>query len=152
MEFDAPVSGGSLKPADVENHLLVVEPLEYVATMVTAFGDSDAVRVTVHDITEGTTHENVLWFPRALVGALKPSIGKRILAVMGKGEAKAGQSAPWVLFDASSKPEAVAAATAYLTGQTAATLAPPAPVIAAAPQQSALDAALGNLQAAGLSK
>ena len=148
--FDAPSTGSALKPADVEGHLLVVEPLEYVPNITTAFGESDAVRVTVHDVSAQESHESVMWFSSALVGSLKGSIGKRILAVMGKGQAKPGQSAPWVLVDATSNEQAVAAATAYITGQTAATMA--APAAPAAPQQSELDAALANLSAAGLTK
>jgi hypothetical protein len=148
--FDAPITGGSIKPADVEGHLLVVEPLEYVTGMTTAFGESDAIRVTVHDITASETHENVLWFPKALVGSLKLSVGKRILAVMGKGTAKAGQSAPWILIDASSSTEAVQAATVYLTGQVQATITAPEPTPATAP--TTLEAALGNLAAAGMLK
>lgn len=146
--FDAPVTGGSLKPADVEGHLLVVEPLEYVTNMTTAYGESDAVRVTVHDISAQETHENVLWFPKALVGSLKPSIGKRILAVMGKGTAKQGQSPPWVLIDATANSEAVTAATNYLNGQVAATITAPAQAPQAA--NDPLAAALGNLATAGL--
>lgn len=145
--FDAPAtSSGGVKPADVEGHLLVVEPLEYAPEMQTTFGPSDAIRVTVHDITDQTTYENVLWFPKALVGSLKLSIGKRVLGVMGKGQAKQGQSPPWVLIDASGDQTAVSAATAYLTGQVQQTIAAPAPVA------SELDAALANLQAAQLVK
>jgi hypothetical protein len=44
---------------------------------------------------------------------------------MGKGEAKVGQTAPWIIVDASSEPKAVKAATDYLTGQVAASLASP---------------------------
>ncbi len=152
--FDAPSSGATLKPADVKDHLLIVEPLAYETGIVTAFGESDAVRVTVHDVTAGETTENVLWFSGALVGALKGSIGKKILGVMGQGAAKAGQSPPWILVDASKDQRFVDAATAYLTGQVAASISAPAAPAAAAPvaQQSELDAALANLSAAGLTK
>jgi hypothetical protein len=147
MQFAAPSAGGgdSLAPADVDGHLLVVEPLEHVASITTTFGDKDAIRVTVHDITAGTTHTDVLWFPGALVGSLKGNIGQRVLGVMGRGTAKPGQSAPWVLTDASTSDKAVAAATAYLTGQVAASITAPAPAAPAAAQVSALDAALANL-------
>jgi hypothetical protein len=149
IEFAAPGTGGSgdtLAPADVEGHVLVVEPQEYIASMATTFGDKDAIRVTVHDISAQNTATDVLWFPGGLIGALKGRIGQRVLGVMSRGTAKAGQSAPWILVDASGNEAAVKAATAYLTGQVASTLAPPAPAaapVAAAP--SALDAALGNL-------
>jgi hypothetical protein len=59
---------------------------------------------------------------------------------MGKGVAKAGQSAPWILMDASGEESAVKAATAYLTGQVEATITAPA-----SSTDSALSAALGNL-------
>ena len=156
IEFAAPAAGGSgdsLAPADVEGHVLVVEPQEYVASITTSFGDKDAIRVNVHDITTQTSHADVLWFPGGLIGALKGQIGKRVLGVMTKGTAKPGQAAPWLLQDASTSAPAVAAATAYLTAATAATLAAPAPAAAPAPvaaPASALDAALGNLAAAGL--
>lgn len=156
IEFAAPAAGGSgdsLAPADVEGHVLVVEPQEYVASITTSFGGKDAIRVNVHDITTQTSHADVLWFPGGLIGALKGQIGKRVLGVMTKGTAKPGQAAPWLLQDASTSAPAVAAATAYLTAATAATLAAPAPAAAPAPvaaPASALDAALGNLAAAGL--
>jgi hypothetical protein len=134
-----------LKPADVEGHVLVVEPSEYVANITTAFGESDAIRVTVHDISDAETYSDVLWFSSALVGSLKGNIGKRVLGVMGKGVAKAGQSAPWILLDASANEAAVKAATAYLTGQVAASITAPA-----APVDDALSAALGNLKLAGM--
>jgi hypothetical protein len=149
IQFDAPTQGGgSLKAADVEGHVLVVEPSEYVASIATSFGEKDAIRVTVHDITTSETHNDVLLFGTALIGSLKGQIGKRVLGVMGKGTAKAGQSAPWVLIDASQDANAVTAATAYLNGAVAATITAPAKAPAA--NQSALDAALGNLAAAGL--
>ena len=144
MQFDAPSQGGgSLKPADVEGHLLVVEPTEYVAAIATSFGEKDAVRVTVHDITDSETYQDVLLFGTALIGSLKSQVGKRVLGVMTKGTAKPGQSAPWVLEDATGNAKAVKAATAYLTGQTAASMAAPTA------DTSALDAALENL--AGIS-
>jgi len=121
--FDAPATGGgSLKPAEVEGHLLVVEPTEYVANIATSFGEKDAIRVTVHDITDGETHNDVLLFGTALIGSLKSQVGKRVLGVMTKGTAKPGQAAPWILQDATGEPKAVEAATAYLNNQTASSI------------------------------
>jgi hypothetical protein len=48
------------------------------------------------------------------VASLKPLIGQEVLAVMGKGTAKAGQSAPWMLIDASDDEELLTAANDYL--------------------------------------
>ena len=131
ITFAAPQTGGGnvVKPADIEGHLLVVEPTEFIEKMTTSMGESDAVGVTVHDITTGETTEGVLWFSKVLVSSLKGRIGQKVLAVMGKGDnPKPGQTAPWVLKDASGEPKAVEAATAYLTGQVAAQIAAPAAV------------------------
>ena len=114
--FAAPAAGGGsdVRPADLEGHLLVVEPLEYVASIPTSMGDKDAVRVTIHDITDTATYEDVLWFPKVLVGSLKGRVGQKVLAVLGKGTAKPGQSAPWILVDATTDNDCVQAATTYL--------------------------------------
>jgi hypothetical protein len=123
IAFAAPASGGNvLKPADIEGHLLVVEPEGYRENMPTSMGESDAIQVTVHDITAGSTHHDILWFSRVLVGSLKSRIGQKVLGVMGKGDAKPGQTAPWVLIDASGDAASVQAATAYLTSATSAQL------------------------------
>ena len=125
MEFSAPAAGSVLKPAEIEGHLLVVEPNEYIEKMATQMGESDAVRCTVHDITDKTTHDEVLWFSTVLVGSLRSRVGQKVLGVMGKGVAKPGQTAPWLLQDASSVPEAVKAAQEYLAAQPAQPAAQP---------------------------
>jgi len=139
--FDAPATGGgSIRPADVEGHLLVVEPTEYVPSIATSFGEKDAIRVTVHDVTESETHDNVLLFGTALIGSLKSQVGKRVLGVMTKGTAKPGQAAPWILEDATGNAKAVKAATAYLTAHTTNSISAPAKA-----ENDALAAALDNL-------
>jgi len=151
MQFAAPSSGGgsSVTIADLDGHLVVVEPLEYIAAIQTTFGEKDALRVTVHDISSSETHEDVLFFG-AIIGSLKSSMGNKVLGVIGRGTAKPGQAAPWIITDASQEPAAVEAATAYLTGRVASSMTAPAAPAAAGP--SALDAALGNLASAGLTK
>ena len=65
---------------------------------------------------------------------------------MGQGTARPGQSAPWILIDASSQPDAVKAATEYLAGLDLAA----DPDVAQAADDSgnpALAAALGKLGA-----
>ena len=151
--FAAPAAGqtSDVRPADLEGHLLIVEPLEYCENIVTSLGDKDAVRVTIHDVTDSTTHEDVLWFPKVLVGSLKTRIGQKVLAVLGKGTAKPGQSAPWVLIDASTEADAVKAATAYLDSIAGNTFTsatdPEVEQIAAESGNPALAAALGKLGA-----
>lgn len=139
MEFSSPAAGSVLKPVEIEGHLLVVEPLEYITNIATAMGDSDAVRCTVHDVTSGSTHTEVLWFSSVLVGSLKSRIGAKVLGVMGKGLAKPGQTAPWILNDASGEPAAIEKAKAYLATRTSA----PAPAVSDIDSLTAALAPLG---------
>ena len=151
MQFASPSTGGEGPAAsDVNGHVLVVEPLSHELGIKTVHGEKDAIRLRLHDITDQRTYEDVLWFGGYLVGSLKGRIGERVLALMGQGAAKAGQSAPWTLTDLSTTPAAVEAATAYLTGQVAASITAPTPAAPVAAAPSALDAALGNL--AGITK
>lgn len=122
----APTSGDICKPADVEGHLLVIEPSEWLADMKTQMGETDAIRVTVHDINAQQTYTDVLWFSVGLKASLRSMIGQQVLAVMGKGTAKPGQSAPWTLVDASGNEDAVKAATAYLTSRQSESFTAPA--------------------------
>jgi hypothetical protein len=148
--FAAPAAGGGsdVRPADLEGHLLVVEPLEYVASIPTSMGDKDAVRVTIHDITDTATYEDVLWFPKVLVGSLKGRVGQKVLAVLGKGTAKPGQSAPWILVDATTDNDCVKAATTYLDAIAGNQFADPeVEQLAADSGNPALAAALGKLGA-----
>ena len=149
--FTAPAAGGGsdVRPADLEGHLLIVEPLDYCESIPTSMGDKDAVRVTLHDVTDSATFNDVLWFPKVLVGSLKGRIGQKVLGVLGKGTAKPGQSAPWILIDASTEADAVTAATAYLNSVAGAQFAsdPEIAEVAEAVGNPALAAALGKLGA-----
>jgi hypothetical protein len=63
MEFASPGVGGSgdsVTPADLDGHLLVIEPSEHVQGIATTFGEKDAIRATIHDITAQSTHTDVL--------------------------------------------------------------------------------------------
>ena len=132
-----------LRPADVAGHLLVVTPKEFKTDVNTSMGQSDAILVEVHDITTSESHTDVMWFSKVLVSTLKTLIGQQVLAVMDQGLAKPGQSAPWILKDASGEPKAVEAATAYLTGQVAAQITAPAPVAEGSDDLMAALASLG---------
>lgn len=111
--FDTPSSGDRIQ--DLEGLLLLITPLEYLTEISTTFGDTDAVDadVVVLDAENGPVdYSSMRVFPFALVGTLKraakfneanpagdPATGrpKMVLGRLGKGEAKKGQSAPWVL-------------------------------------------------------
>lgn len=101
-QFDAPASG--VKVTEFEGALLLLKPTEYREGISTAFGDADAVvcDLTVLDGPKaGQEHPGTLIFQRALQGQLRPKVGtgRMVLGRLGRGVAKAGQSAPWILGD-----------------------------------------------------
>lgn len=150
-EFASPgAAGGSFNVADTEGHLVVVEVHSYEQGVVTTLGEKDAIKATVHDVDAQTTYEDALIFPKVLVGSLKGRVGQKVLATMGKGVAKPGQNAPWVLNDASGDAAAAARATAYLAAYAAGQFTPvdePAPAAPAA-AAAAVDLTDPNVQAA----
>lgn len=138
------ISGDTLKPADVNGHLLICYAVEYLPSFVTPMGDDPVVRVNVADVDTGEFYENVLWWPKMLISALRDRVNQPVLARMGQGQAKPAQSPPWVLNAASGDPDAVARAEAWLqanpgrlSGQALASPAPaqPAPEAQPAPAQ-----------------
>lgn len=95
----APPSGG-IKFDDYKGTLLVIEPLSVEAGIQTAYGSADAVKANVYAITgpgSSDDYEDCLIFPKVLAGQLKSQIGKKVVGRLGQGQAKPGQSAPWLL-------------------------------------------------------
>lgn len=121
----APATGGvDLKT--LLGALLIIEPLSAETGIQTTFGPSDAVRANVHVVDgalAGEVHEDTLIFPKVLQGQLKSRIGQKVLGRLGQGQAKPGQSAPWVLQEAT--PADITAGTAYLTRLQTGTFAAP---------------------------
>ena len=125
MAFSAPSSNNeSVKVADLNGHLLILEAIEYKTGIPTVHGDADAIEVRINDLDTGYTHDSVLFFNVALKNALKTKIGQKVLARIGQGVAKPGKSAPWILIDATGDGDAVAKANAFIAG---------APAVASAP-------------------
>lgn len=117
-------SGGGVKPADLANHLLIIEPHEYKTGIPTALGDAEAISVTINDLDTNETHVDVLLFNPGLRGPLSKLIGKQCLARIVQGtSSKPGHTAPWILQDATHNKADVDRATAFL----ASGLTPPAP-------------------------
>ena len=143
--FAAPASSGdSVKPADLQGHLLIIKPVEYKTGIQTTLGEAEAIEVDLVDLDTNEQHSSVLFFNVALRSALKPNIGKSVLARIGQGVAKPGKSAPWILIDATTDAAAVAKATAYLAGGIAAPAATAAaPVAGLTAEQAELLAKLG---------
>lgn len=123
----APPSGG-ITWADHKGQLFIIAP-HSVEKILTAFGESEAVRADAWVLTGPDTAEeftDTLVFPKVLAGQLRGQIGSKVVGRLGQGNAKPGQSAPWILEPAT--PDDLAKASAYIARQTA-----PAVTSAAAP-------------------
>lgn len=123
--FAAPASASGISWEGLKGRLLVIEPISVEKGIKTAFGDTDAVRATVHVIDGDTeTYEDTLVFPRVLQSQLAPKVGSMVLGRVGQGQAKPGQSAPWLIVDPSEAD--VAAGKAWLSTRQKSTFAAPA--------------------------
>ena len=148
MAFSAPSSNTeSVKVADLNGHLLIVEPIEYKTGIPTVHGDADAIEVRINDLDTGFNHESVLFFNVALKNSLKSKIGQKVLARIGQGTAKPGKSAPWILVDATGDANAVAKANAFIAGAPAVAQAPAAAPATANINDPAVQALLAQLGA-----
>ena len=116
--FVAPASqeGASVKPADLQGHLLIIKPVQYKTGIQTSLGEAEAIEVDIVDLDTSEEHTSVLFFNVALRSALKSNIGKQVLARIGQGVAKPGKSAPWILINAADNAADVEKATAYIAG------------------------------------
>lgn len=127
-------SDGGAGITEYEGQLLLVTPSEYVESISTSFGDTDAVRVdfVVLDGPDGAAEvEDTLVFQRMLISALKrqaifnekngvdekTGFPKMTLGVLIQDEdrKKKGQSAPWVLAEPNAEQAQVA--RDYLAGK-----------------------------------
>jgi hypothetical protein len=145
MAFEAPSAATeSVKVADLNGKLLIIEPIEYKTGIQTVHGETDAIEVNIVNLDDNAVHNNVLFFNVALKNALKSKVGHKVLARIGQGQAKPGKSAPWILLDATNDATAVAKANAYIGGApTPAAAVAPAVGGAITPEVAALLAQLG---------
>jgi hypothetical protein len=99
-QFAEPASPTGIEWATLNGALLVVEPIEIVTGINTNFGTTDAVRANVTVIDgehAGTRYDDTLVFPKVLQSQLTSRIGQKVLGRLGQGQAKPGQSPPWML-------------------------------------------------------
>lgn len=100
--FDSATNSSGGLITDYSGALLLITPTEYRPEVNTTRGPTDAVVidfVVLDGPRAGETATSSLVFPKVLKGALKAKIGtgRMVLGRLGKGDAKPGQSAPWVL-------------------------------------------------------
>lgn len=102
--FDAPSSSSGVKITDFDGQLLLITPTGHETDIPTAYGPADAVTATIAVLDgagAGDEHAGVRIFQKALQGQLRPKVGtgRMVLGRLGRGIAKPGQSAPWLLAD-----------------------------------------------------
>jgi len=105
--------GDKLPLAELNGALLLIEPLEALKDVQTTFGATDPVRANVHALdgtNAGQVYDDTLIFPKILASQLRDKIGSPVVARLGQGIAKPGQSAPWTLNAVTDADKAVAAA------------------------------------------
>jgi hypothetical protein len=127
MAFEPPgtTSSDSVKVADLNGQLLIIEPIEYKTGITTVHGEAEAIEVNLVNLDDNNKeYNNVLFFNVALKNSLKGKIGHKVLARIGQGDAKPGKSAPWILLDATQDAVAVAKANAYISAPKASAPAP----------------------------
>jgi hypothetical protein len=111
MPFNDPSSGGDKLPlADLNGSLLLFTVKGVEKDIATQFGTTDAVKADVAVLdgpSKAEVFEDALVFPRVLRSALAPNVGAMVLGRLGKGTAKPGQSAPWVLAAGTDEDKAV---------------------------------------------
>jgi hypothetical protein len=99
--FQQPSQGDQVKVAELVGCLVLIWARDFREDITTTFGPSDAVACDIHVLDGakgGEKFENTLVFQRVLIGSLKPAIGgDPVLARIGQGIAKPGQSAPYML-------------------------------------------------------
>lgn len=114
--FEQPTApGGGIDWAQHKGSLLLIEPTSFEVGVNTKFGVNDAVKANVYVIDgagAGDSYADTLIFPKLLVSQTKGMVGKKVLGRLGQGDAKSGQSAPWLL-DAAG-PEDIAKAEAWV--------------------------------------
>ena len=103
-EFSAPSSASGIKWDELKGSLLLITVNEFRPEVRTMHGDQPAVSADVVALdgdAEGATYADTLVFPKVLISQLKARAGGgKVLGRLGKGTAKPGQSAPWMLSEA----------------------------------------------------
>lgn len=102
----APVSGGSgfshdfFRPANEASGIVYALEVEgYEMDRPTPYGPKNTATAKAYRFTDGKGQPQIGGIScdqAALSRALRDKVGQTVLVTLGKGEAKAGQSAPWI--------------------------------------------------------
>lgn len=115
--FATPASSEGIEWKDLNGSLLLIEPTGVETGIPTVHGDTDAVRANIVALDgpqAGVVHDDALVFPKVLQSQLRSRIGQKVLGRLYQGQPKQGQSAPWLLAEATEQD--VQAGLAYLQG------------------------------------
>lgn len=133
--FAAPAAAtGGVDLKTINGALLIIKPAAVESGIQTVHGPSDAIRADLYVVDGplgGEVYEDTLLFPKVLQGQLKARVGQLVIGRLGQGQAKPGQSAPWVLQEATAAD--IAAGAAFWEKQQADRFATPATGGAATP-------------------
>lgn len=113
--FASPATASGVKWDELKGALLIFDVTAYEDSITTSYGDTPAVRADLSVVDGdqgGQQYSETLVFPKVLISQLRPNVGKKVLGRLGQGQAKQGQSAPWMLQEASEDDQK--AATAFL--------------------------------------
>jgi hypothetical protein len=113
-QFQQPgVGGDKFEAANHEGHLLLFFPTVFRADVPTTMGTSDCVDAKIVNLSTGQVLEDAKVWGKAMVPQLKGAVPDgMVLGWLGKGQAKGGNSAPWIIQPHTEAD--VAAAEAYL--------------------------------------
>lgn len=101
--FNKPSTATGIEWKDYKGDLLLIKVHGFEASIPTVHGESSAVRadvIVLDGASKGEEFKDTLVFPKVLQSQIKPSIGGMVLGRLGQGQKKPGQSAPWVLAEA----------------------------------------------------
>lgn len=114
--FIAPTPpGDGINWADHNGALLLLDVVAQEHGVITVHGSTDPVRANVAVIDGpgfGKSYDDTLIFPKLLISQTKNSVGQKVLGRLGQGNQKPGQSAPWILQEATA--EDIAKAEAWV--------------------------------------
>lgn len=125
--FAAPATSTGIDYKEINGALLLIDVVGVEKDVPTSLGTKDAVRadvVVIDGDQAGESFEDALIFPKVLQSQLRSRAGQKVLGRLGQGVAKPGQSAPWLLAEATETDKATA--RAHLAGSSVNTATTPA--------------------------